>query len=248
MASESQSHRGVARGKPSSLRSESNALSERSESKGDLASQRGLAHGKPRAARGRRLPISRVDAILKAMARETAARSRPQHRVLNDVSLPKRGRPPKYGRRSRAVTVTLPEDVIARLGTVDADLGRAIVTIAENRALPRRPVAPPAAVVSYGRHAVIVVNPIKALKRLAGVQLVPIGDGRALIALSLPHSIPELELDIRDALRRGDVAGPDEQTLESVADILRDARLSRAVDVQQRTIIVLTSKRQRRTR
>ena len=37
------------------------------------------------------------------------------------------GRPRKYGRASRAVTVTLPDDVIARLGAIDADLGQAIV-------------------------------------------------------------------------------------------------------------------------
>ncbi len=49
------------------------------------------------------------------------------------------GRPQKYGRPTRAVTVSLPEDVLAWLRAVDADLGRAIVTLAE------RPGAPPGA-------------------------------------------------------------------------------------------------------
>ena len=41
------------------------------------------------------------------------------------------GRPRKYGRAARAVTVTLPEDVLARLAVVHADLGRAIVALTE---------------------------------------------------------------------------------------------------------------------
>src|SRR4029453_1456562 len=97
-------------------------------------------------------------------------------------SRPKLGRPRKYGRPSRAVTVTLPEDVIARLRRVDPDMGTAIVSLVD-RPTPARPhVIRPAELASYGRHAVIVVSPVKALKRLAGVQLVPLGSGRSLIS------------------------------------------------------------------
>src|SRR5712691_10101872 len=103
------------------------------------------------------------------------------------------GRPQKYGRPSRAVTVTLPEDVLASLGALDADLGRAIVKLAERRGRPHvRPVRL-AELASYGNHAVIIVNPANALKRLAGVQLVPVSNGRALISLEHPHSVPQLE-------------------------------------------------------
>ena len=44
---------------------------------------------------------------------------------------PRRGRPQKFGRPSRAVTLTLPEDVIAALGRVDDDLSRAIVRVSK---------------------------------------------------------------------------------------------------------------------
>src|SRR2546421_200691 len=104
------------------------------------------------------------------------------------------GRPRKYGRPSRAVTITLPDDVLDRLSGVDADLGQAIVTLAERHGKPSARGVRPAEVAAYGNHAVIVVNPAKALKRLRGVQLVPVGNGRALIALEHPHSIPQLEL------------------------------------------------------
>src|SRR4029079_11482540 len=39
------------------------------------------------------------------------------------------GRPRKFAQPSRPVTVTLPEDTLTRLGTIDADLGRAIVAL-----------------------------------------------------------------------------------------------------------------------
>jgi hypothetical protein len=155
------------------------------------------------------------------------------------------GRPRKFGRPSRAVTVTLPEDVLTRLGGLDTDLGRAIVTLVERKAARVRTVEP-AEIASYGSHAVIVVTPVNALKRIAGVQLVPIGNGRAMISLERTHSIPEFELGLGDALARRDVSELERQTLGAIADILKHTRRSRRVILEQRTIIVLETKRQRR--
>ncbi|HKY22636.1 MAG TPA: hypothetical protein VJM31_15595 [Vicinamibacterales bacterium] len=163
------------------------------------------------------------------------------------VAVQGRGRPRKYGRPSRAITVTLPEDVLARLSRVDTDLGRAIVGLVERRAVSRMPAVRPAEIASYGNHAVIVVTPVKALKRLRGVQLVPIGNGRCLIALEPPHSISQLELDIRDVLARDDMPPTERETLDSVAQILRSARVSRDTRPEERTIIVLEQTRSRRT-
>jgi hypothetical protein len=156
------------------------------------------------------------------------------------------GRPKKYGRASRAVTLTLPEDVIERLCAVDPDLGRAIVTLAERH--PSVPAArlQQAEIAPYGSHAVIVVSPAKELRRLSGVQLVPIGNGRALISLAPPYSVPQLELDLRDAIERGDAPPSERQTLSAIAAILRESRRSRRVTLEERTIIVLESKRGRR--
>ena len=158
-----------------------------------------------------------------------------------------RGRPKKYGRPSRAVTVTLPEDVLARLSAVNTDLGRAIVTIAEKNGHSRPRAIRPAELARYGKHAVIVVTPLKALRRLAGVQLVPIANGRCLISLDEPDSIPQLELEIRDAIDRNDASRSERDALAAIANILRRARASRGVSLEERTIIVLESKRARRT-
>jgi hypothetical protein len=91
-----------------------------------------------------------------------------------------------------------------------------------------------------------VVNPGKALKRLPGVQLVPAGNGRALISLDHPNQIPRLELDVRDAMEATDISGGERDALGSIADILRRARHSTGMALKERSIIVLESKRQRR--
>ena len=156
------------------------------------------------------------------------------------------GRPRKYARPSRAVTVTLPEDVIARLQSVDGDLGHGIVSLAERRRGAASPSGPVAGISRYGSHAVILVTPLNALRRLPGVELVPIGGGRALISLAAPHSIPQLELAVRDAVEHARAGSAERQALEAVAEILRNARQSPGVSLQERTIIVLEPKRQRR--
>lgn len=157
----------------------------------------------------------------------------------------RRGRPRKFDRPSRAVTVTLPEDVLGRLAGVDGDLGRAIVSLVERRA-PKRAVPSAAELASYGTHAVIVVAPVKALRKIPGVQLVPVGNGRHLISLARSQSISQLELALRDAIERRDLQAAERAALTQIAEILRQTRQSSAVQLEERTIMVLEAKRSRR--
>lgn len=157
----------------------------------------------------------------------------------------------KYGRAARAITLTLPEDVIERLSAMDEDLGRAIVALVEGPATARLPRirqrrARGPQVAAFGNHAVIVVAPARELRRLPGIQLVPIGDGRALISLQPRYSVPQLELDLRDAIERSDAPSSERETLGALAEILRQSRRSRRITLEERTIIVLESKRSRR--
>jgi len=156
------------------------------------------------------------------------------------------GRPRKFGRPSQAVTVTLPDDVVERLRAIDGDLASGIVTLAERAAKRRARTAQPAEVAAYGKHAVIIVTPARALKRLPGVQLIPAGNGRALISLDHPNSIPQLELDVRDAIEAPDIKDWEREALAAIAGILRRARHSRGVTLTERSIIVLESRRERR--
>ena len=154
-----------------------------------------------------------------------------------------RGRPRKFGRRARSVTLTLPDDILERLCAIDTDVGRAIVGLVERVPRKLRRVRPPAEVATYGHHAVILVTPVPALKKLPGVQLVPVADGRALIALNQPRSIPQLELDVREMLESRPLTASERRVLESLANILRDARMSHRLTVVERSIIVFEARR-----
>jgi hypothetical protein len=44
---------------------------------------------------------------------------------------PRRRRPAKFGRPAQAVTITLPDDIVAAFRSLDPDLSRAIVHLAE---------------------------------------------------------------------------------------------------------------------
>lgn len=156
-----------------------------------------------------------------------------------------RGRPPKFGRVSRAVTLTLPEDTLAVLERRDGDLSRAIVGFVEASARGARQPHPPAEIVAFGRHAVIFVAPVPALRKMRGVELIPVGRHRALISLAPPQTVPRLELEIRDVLESGTLTHGERAALEGVASILREARTSETYALTERTVIVLERRRAR---
>ena len=161
-------------------------------------------------------------------------------------STPRLGRPRKYGRPARAVTVTLPEDVLGRLASVHADIGSAIVHLVERRTRERKGRIPSAELTRYGNHAVILVKPILSLRRLPGVHLVPVGDGRALISLTPSMSIPALELQVRDVVERLSKTHPDREVMRTLASILRRGRGAGDLTSEARTIIVLATRAGRR--
>ena len=152
----------------------------------------------------------------------------------------RRGRPSKFGRPSRSVTITLPDDVVEALRAVDSDLSRAIVRVAEAGGTAMAP-RPDVELTHYGRSAVIVLKPNRAVERLPGVALVPLPDGRALISLDKDKGIAEFEVLVRDALDGDRTSPADRATLQQLGDILRSARRSRRVALRQRSIIVLES-------
>ena len=150
---------------------------------------------------------------------------------------PRRGRPRKFLDRSRSVTLTLPEPVIAALEALDPDLSRAVVRVAQPE-MRKRP-HPPAELAMFGRRAVIVVNPTRTLERRTGVLLVPLTDGRALIAFDESMTVARLELKIQDELEAHDLPAEDVRIFEAIRTLLKDARRSKSVALEQRNIMVL---------
>jgi hypothetical protein len=148
---------------------------------------------------------------------------------------PRRGRPRKFTRPSRTVTLTLPEDVLTGLAGLDPDVGRAIVRLASGLAGEDR--HPGVELATFGRRAVIAVSPTRALSGLRGVELVPLQDGRSLIALDDGMSEAQFELAVRDALTVGTVPAADRALLEQLAVMLQDTR--RAGTLVLRRIMVV---------
>ena len=150
---------------------------------------------------------------------------------------PRRGRPRKFAQPSRAVTLTLPETVIEALESIDRDLSRAIVRIVQAEATKHA--HPAAELVTFGRRAVIVVNPTRTLEQRTGVVLIPCSDGRALISFDGSMTPARLELLIQDALDEHDLPEDDGRVFESIRDVLKETRRSMSVDVRQQHIMVL---------
>jgi len=165
------------------------------------------------------------------------------------VPKPHRGRPLKFGRPARSVTVTLPQDTIAQLKAIDPDLGQAIVRVSARTDPGRVARRPRVALVTQAGRSVIVVTPVPALKRLRGIQLIPTGDAeRALIALTEPMGVAQFELRIQDALETVRLSDDDRQTLQQLEEILKETRRSGATLLKELRIIVLETVRRRKER
>jgi hypothetical protein len=150
---------------------------------------------------------------------------------------PRRGRPRKFAVPSRALTLTLPDSVIAALERIDRDVSRAVVRLVQPE-LKKAPRAP-AELATFGRHAVIVVTPTRTLERRTGVLLVPLSDGRALIAFDEPMTTAKLALQIQDELDEHRLPDDDMRVFEAIRDVLKNARRSHTVALRQMHIIVL---------
>ena len=157
------------------------------------------------------------------------------------VAAPRRGRPRKFAQPSSAVTLTLPDSVIAGLRAIDPDLSRAVVRIAGPAV--KQPARRSAEITAFGSRAVIVVNPTKTLEQRTGVLLIPLADGRALIAFDESTTPARLELQIQDALEDTALPSRDAQVFADIRDILRQMRHSKSMTLRQRAIMVIEHSR-----
>lgn len=156
----------------------------------------------------------------------------------------RRGRPRKFSRPARTVTLTLPDDVIERLSALDADLGRAVVRLAMAQEPATTTTSSAVDVSTFGSRAVILVPPTRRLASLPGVELVPIADGRMLIALEEPLNEEAFELLVRDTLDEPSLRGVDRDLFAELARVLREARVETRITL--RRILVLRARGGRR--
>jgi hypothetical protein len=144
------------------------------------------------------------------------------------------------------VALTLPQDIIEYLQGVDTDLGWAIVKVA-NRLQGSDPGVPPPDTVPpdvdlvpiAAQQFLIVVRAHDAFTSLPGVDLVPLGHGRAFLAFRGNSTVEGLELSLIDRLEDAKLRPGDRSRLAALRDILRSWRRDSSLTFHERTIVVV---------
>lgn len=152
----------------------------------------------------------------------------------------KRGRPLKFGRPARAVTVTLPLDVIDKLRTIHPDLSRAVVDLVEQQWRGEDPHQVCLREVSPGQHLILVPY-LVTLTQVAGVRLFPISSGRYLIVIPARGRTHDLELSLRDMLEAGTVPTHEKSAVEDLVRLL--ARYRRQLSITEESFLIVLQDR-----
>ena len=152
----------------------------------------------------------------------------------------KRGRPPKFGRPSRVVALTLPDHTVRDLKKVHRDLAWAIVTVVDKRpAASGERDADGAELVAIGDQQYLIVVNRAIVRRLPGVHIIPLNGNRAFLALDPGHGLADLELAVRDRLEQPSLGARERRALAAFRALLSKWRRDRTFQVRQRTIIVV---------
>jgi hypothetical protein len=151
----------------------------------------------------------------------------------------KRGRPLKFGRPTRPLSLSLPSDVVAWLESIDPDPGWAIVELYEQA---RQRSAGRGAVLAElvqlpGKRALILVAP-DAFDGLDGVSVIRLSDGRGFLALEAGKGYADLELAVVDRLDAPGVTPERRQVLAQIRKVLREWRQS-GLRFDARSILVV---------
>lgn len=156
------------------------------------------------------------------------------------ASAPRRGRPLKFGRPAKLVTLTLPDDVIKWLSGHDRDLAWAVVKLYEHSLKTSRSRQPKLAdlVKLPGQKALILVKP-EPFQQLQGVSIIPLADGRGFLALDSGRGVADLELAVIDRMESPSASAAEREALASFRTTLRKWRLD-GVQFESRSIVVAT--------
>ena len=155
----------------------------------------------------------------------------------------KRGRPPKFGRPTQVVALTLPEDVVRGLRKVHPDLAWAIVTVFEKEP-PRsqrrsEQTQPDAELVMIGERLSLIAVNRAVFKSLPGISIIPLSGNRAFLALEPGRGMTDLELAVIDRLDDAKVDERERTALTMLRTQLRAWRRDHSLRFHTRAIIVV---------
>lgn len=157
------------------------------------------------------------------------------------TSPPRRGRPLKFGRPTRPISLSLPADVIDWLEGIDPDLSSAVVTLFEKfrERAPhgQSPRAPAELVQLPNKRALILVAP-HVFDGLDGVAVIRLSDGRGFLALEAGKGYADLEVAVADKVDTPGVSPAQRRELMHIRKQLRDWRQSGLI-FESRSILVV---------
>jgi hypothetical protein len=161
----------------------------------------------------------------------------------SEATARRRGRPSKFGRPSRVVALTLPEDAIDRLRRVHRDLGWAILKLLDREPHPAArngdDIQPDVELVTIAdRRSLIVVNR-EIITNLPGVNIIPLSANRAFLAVDIDRGMSDLELAVSDRLGDPTIERAERRALVALRSRLTTWRRDRGLKVQTRAIIVV---------
>jgi len=161
-----------------------------------------------------------------------------------------RGRPSKFGRPSRVLALTLPEDAIDRLRQVHRDIGWAIVKLldkaSQSKSARGENTQPDVELVTVADHRSLIVVNRELIRHLPGVNILPLHGNRAFLALDIDRGMSDLELAVSDRLADPTVGRRERQALATLRTQLATWRRDHGLQFHTRAIIVVERLAKRR--
>lgn len=152
----------------------------------------------------------------------------------------RRGRPPKFDSPSQLVALTLPDSIVTGLKDIHPDLAWAIVSLFQKHPPGVGPI--PRADFELlriaERQSLIVVNRAR-FSHLPGVDIVPLSEEYAFLALAPGQGLSDLELAVVDRLEEPSASDSDAEILRAFRQRLRDWRTNGSLTFRTRAIIVV---------
>jgi hypothetical protein len=143
--------------------------------------------------------------------------------------------------------MTLPEDVVGWLQAINPDPAWAIVSLFERQhdRRPHTPRTPRADVelVSIGQRKSLIVVSQDAFGAIQGVSAIPMGAGRAFLAIAPGKGMADLELAVVDRLEEHGLSEAERRGLTALRGHLREWRKDKTLVCTTRSIIVMERSR-----
>lgn len=158
---------------------------------------------------------------------------------MRTLTAAKRGRPLKFGRPTKPLSLSLPDDVVDWLTTLDPDPAWAIVGLFEKarQRVSAKAGAQAELVQLPGKRGLILVTP-DAFDGLEGLSVIRLSDGRGFLALEAGKGYADLELAVADQLDAAGVSPERRKALAAIRQQLREWRQS-GLKFESRSILVV---------